>query len=274
MVVESGYELTGKVALICGAGGQGVGAATSERLARLGADVVAVDYSAELVEETVEKVSALGRKCYGIVADLTVPEQRGKVVAQGIERAGRIDLVANIAGGTRPHQWGRFEGVPDHIYTEIMALNLDYVFTVCRDVTAHMIERGIRGAIVNVASVSALPSAPFHAAYGAAKAGVITLTRSIAAELGHYGIRANVVAPGATKTGRADQLLGEKMEARYRNWNPLAKTTAPEEVADAIAYLLSDAARGITGVLIPVDAGMTARCALGGVDYFEGRSNW
>ena len=137
-----------------------------------------------------------------------------------------------------------------------------------------MIERGIAGAIVNVASVSALPSAPFHAPYGAAKAGVIALSRSIAAELGQYGIRVNVVAPGATKTGRATGLLGEAMEERYRQWNPLAKTTAPEEVADAIAYLLSEGARGITGVLVPVDAGMTARCALGGVDYFEGRGNW
>ena len=270
----SGYELTGQVALVCGAGGQGVGAATSRRLAELGADVIAVDMSQELVDETVVAVRALGRKCHGIVADLTVAEQRQTVVARAIELAGRIDLVANIAGGTLPHQWGRFEAIPDHIYTEIMALNLDYVFTVCRDATAHMIERGIKGAIVNVASVSALPSAPFHAAYGAAKAGVITLTRTIAAELGHYGIRANVVAPGATKTGRADQLLGEKREARYRAWNPLARTTAPEEVADAVAYLLSGGARGITGALVPVDAGMTARCALGGIEYFEGRGNW
>lgn len=272
--MESGYGLDGRVALVCGAGGQGVGAAASDRLARLGADVIAVDCTAELVDETVAKVRALGRRCYGVVADLTEPEQRATVVSRGVEMAGRVDLVANIAGGTRPHQWGRFEGIPDHVYREIMALNLDYVFTICRDAAAHMVEREIRGAFVNVASVSALPSAPFHAAYGAAKAGVITLTRSMAAELGQYGIRANVVAPGATKTGRADALLGEKMEARYRVWNPLAKTTAPEEVADAIAYLLSDAARGITGALVPVDAGMTARCALGGMDYFEGRGNW
>lgn len=272
--MEGSYGLSGKVALVCGAGGRGVGAATSDRLARLGADIVAVDFSQELVDETVANVRALGRACHGIVADLTIPEQRGAIVARAIEMAGKVDLVANIAGGTKQHQWGRFEGTPDQVYADTMALNLDYVFTICRDLTAYWIDRKVPGAIVNIASVSALPSAPFHGPYGAAKAGVITLTRSIAAELGHYGIRANVVAPGATKTGRATALLGEKMEARYRVWNPLARTTAPEEVADAIAFLLSDAARGITGTLLPVDSGMTARCALGGIEYFEGRSNW
>ena len=272
--MENGYELTGKVALVCGAGGQGVGAATSARLARLGADVIAVDYSPELVAETVAAVRALGRQCHGVVADLTVPEQRGTVVARGVELAGRIDLVANVAGGTKGHQWGPFEGCSDHIYREMMALNLDYVFTVCRDAAAHMVAQGIKGAFVNVASVSALPSAPFHAPYGAAKAGVIALTQSMAAELGRHGIRANVVAPGATKTGRATGMHGDAMEERYRVWNPLGHTTAPEEVADGIVYLLSDAARGITGVVVPVDAGMTARSALGGVEHFFGRASW
>ena len=96
----------------------------------------------------------------------------------------------------------------------------------------------------------------------------------MAAELGRHGIRVNVVAPGATRTGRATGLLGERMEARYRDWNPLGRTTAPDEVADAIAFLLSEAARGITGVVVPVDAGMTVRAALGGVEYFLGRANW
>lgn len=272
--METGYGLNGLNALVCGAGGQGVGTATSARLASLGADVIAVDFSQELVDETVARVRALGRQCHGIVADLMVPEQRGTVVARAIEMAGRIDLVANVAGGTKTHQWGPFEGCPDHIYAEIMALNLDYVFTICRDASAHMVERGVKGVFVNVSSVSALPSAPFHAAYGAAKAGVIALTRSMAAELGRHGIRANVIAPGATKTGRALGRLGDAMEERYGSWNPLGKTTSPEEVADGIAYLLSDAARGITGVVMPVDAGMTARGALGGVDLFLGRASW
>ena len=260
--------------LICGAGGGGIGIATSLTLAREGMDVVAVDHTQELVDETARQVTALGVACHGIVADLRDPAERSRIVARAVEMAGTIHGVTNIAGGMAPTQWGRFEGTPDEVWRTVMALNLDYVFTICRDAAAHMIERKVAGAFVNIASVSALPSATFHAPYGAAKAGVIALTRSMAAELGQYGIRANVVAPGATKTSRATGLLGERMEARYSEWNPLGRTTAPQEVADSIAFLLSDRASGITGAMLTVDSGMTSRCALGGVDYFEGRSNW
>ena len=262
------------VALVCGAGGGGIGIATARALARDGMDIVAVDFDQALVDETVRQVSDLGRTCHGIVADLRDPKQRGTIVARAVEMAGAVHRVANIAGGMAITQWGRFEGTPDEVYRTVMALNLDYVFTVCRDAAAHMVERGIAGAFVNVASVSALPSATFHAPYGAAKAAVISLTRSMAAELGRHGIRANVVAPGATKTSRATGVLGERMETRYGEWNPLGRTTAPNEVAEAIAFLLSDRAGGITGALLPVDSGMTARCALGGVEYFDGRLNW
>jgi len=262
------------VALVCGAGGGGIGMATSLALAREGMDIVAVDHGQELVDETIRQVAALGVACHGIVADLRDPAQRRTVVARAIGMAGAVHRVANIAGGMASTQWGRFEGTPDEVYRSVMALNLDYVFTICRDAAAFMVEQRIAGAFVNIASVSALPSATFHAPYGAAKAGVISLTRSMAAELGHYGIRANVVAPGATKTARATGLLGEKMEARYAGWNPLGRTTSPQEVAESVAFLLSDRASGITGAMLTVDSGMTSRCALGGVDYFEGRSNW
>jgi NAD(P)-dependent dehydrogenase (short-subunit alcohol dehydrogenase family) len=262
------------VALICGAGGGGIGMATSLTLARAGAEIVAVDYSQELVDQTICRVEEIGGVCHGIVADLRDPEQRGATVARAIELAGAIHKVANIAGGMAQTQWGRFEGTPHEVYRTVRALNLDYVFTICRDAAAHMVKEKIAGAFVNISSISAQPSATFHAPYGAAKAGVIVLTKSMAAELGQYGIRANVVAPGATKTARATGLLGEKMEQRYSQWNPLGRTTLPQDVADSIAFLLSDKASAVTGQMLTVDSGMTARCALGGTEYFDGRSNW
>lgn len=262
------------VALVCGAGGGGIGMATSLTLAREGLEIVAVDHSQELVDETVRKVEELGGTCHAIAADLRDPGQRGTIVSRAIEMAGAIHKVANIAGGMAQSQWGRFEGTPDEVYRTVMALNLDYVFTICRDASAFMIENKIAGAFVNISSISAQPSATFHAPYGAAKAGVIVLTKSMAAELGQYGIRANVVAPGATKTARATGQLGEKMEARYSQWNPLGRTTSPQEIADSIAFLLSDKASAVTGQVLTVDSGMTARCALGGTEYFDGRSNW
>jgi len=260
--------------LICGAGGGGIGIATSLTLARQGVNIVAVDRTQELVDDAVRQVTAHGVACHGIVADLCEPAERGTIVSQAVAMAGIIHGVANIAGCMAATQWGRFEGTPDAVWRRVMALNLDYVFTICRDAAAHMIDHKVAGAFVNIASVSALPSATFHAPYGAAKAGVIALTRSMAAELGQYGIRANAVAPGATKTARATGLLGERMETRYAQWNPLTRTTAPQEVADSIAFLLSAKASGITGAMLTVDSGMTSRCALGGVEYFDGRSNW
>lgn len=267
-------NLSGRTALICGAGGGGIGTATSRLLAEAGVDIVAVDHSAELAEETVAMVKDIGRKCWPIVADLRDPAQAGRIVAKAREAAGRIDLLANVAGGMKAGTWGTFVKTPDDVYRDVMALNLDYVFTVSRDAALLMIEQGGGGAIVNVSSISALPTAPFHAPYGAAKAAVIALSASMAIELGEHGIRVNIVAPGATATDRARRMIGDLLDRRQKEWAPLGRPVTPEEIAQTIRFLLSDAASGITGQTIAVDAGLTQRSALGQPDYFKSRASW
>lgn len=267
-------DLQGRVVLVSGAGRGGIGTATSRLLTEAGAEIVAVDRDAALAGETAELVKSLGGRCHPLAADLTDPRAAAGLVEAALAAAGRIDMVANIAGGMQPDQWGRFEGTPEEVYRRIMALNLDYIFLVCRDAARIMKAQGGGGAIVNVASVSALPSAPYHSAYGAAKSGVIALTRSIAAELGPFGIRANVVAPGATRTERAARFAGDSLDRRQQDWAPLGRAVRSEEVAQAIVFLLSDLASGITGQTLAVDCGITARCVLGGLEHFEARLAW
>ena len=160
----------------------------------------------------------------------------------------------------------RLDRTPDEVYESVFALNLDYVFRVCRDAARLMIDRKIRGAMVNVASVSAFASAPFHGPYGAAKRAVEALTQTMAVEWGPYGIRANTVMPGAIRTPRAIK-TGAQLDVRQKAWAPLGRPVEKEEVASAVMFLLSNLSSAITGQTLAVDCGMTARCALGSLDY-------
>lgn len=261
-------DFSGKVALVCGAGAGGIGTATALHLTRAGAAVVAVDRTAELVEETRAQLTALGGACLGIVADLRDPGQTAGIMTTVRRELGRVDLVANIAGGTQQGQWLPLERTPDDVYQSVFALNLDYVFRICRDAAQLMIERGTHGAIVNIASVSAFASAPFHGPYGAAKRGVQALTQTMAVEWGRYGIRANAILPGAIRTPRALK-SGAQLDERQKQWVPLQRPVESDEIAATVMFLLSDLAAAITGQSLAVDCGMTARCALGGLEYLE-----
>ena len=268
-------EFKGRTVLVCGSGGGGIGTATIRLLAEVGADIVGVDFQQQLLDESAELVQSLGRRFHGILADLRDPEAVARITPAALAAVeGPIHYLANVAGGMQSRQWGHFEATPSEVYRDVMALNLDYVFTLCRDISLHIREHGEGGAIVNVSSISALPSAPLHATYGAAKAAVIAMTRSMAVELGRYGIRANVVAPGATKTARAERISGNAMDDRQRQWAPLQRPTASEEVASAIRFMLSSQASGITGQMLAVDCGLTARSALGGIEYLEPRASF
>lgn len=267
-------DFNGRTVLLCGSGGGGIGTATTKALVEAGAHIVGVDHLEALLDETAVLVESLGGRFHGVLADLRDPGQVQRIVPDAVALAGNIHYLANVAGGMQPKQWGRFEGTPDAVYRDVMELNLHYVFTLCRDALAHMKEHGEGGAIVNVASISALPSAPMHGPYGAAKAAVIALSRSMAVEAGRYGVRVNVVAPGATKTARAQRIAGSVLDDRQREWAPLQRPTTSDEVAFAIRFLLSAQASGITGQMLAVDCGITARSALGGIEYLEQRASW
>lgn len=267
---ELTIDFTNKIALVCGAGAGGIGTATAKALALAGAHIVAVDRTDELVAETVLMIEAMSRKVTGITVNLCNPPEVATIIPIIEKELGRVDLVANIAGGTQQGQWLPLEQTSDEIYDSVFSLNLDYVFRVCRDAAQLMIKSGKGGSIVNIASVSAYASAPFHGPYGAAKRAVEALTQTMAVEWGRYGIRANTVMPGAIRTPRAVK-TGAPLDARQKEWAPLQRPVEKEEIAKAVVFFLSDMASAITGQTLAVDCGMTSRCALGGIDYLEAK---
>jgi NAD(P)-dependent dehydrogenase (short-subunit alcohol dehydrogenase family) len=250
-------DLAGRVILVCGVARGGIGGATARAIAAAGATVVAVDYAQAILDETLADIAAAGGTAHGLVADLLDDAQTATIVPAVMERFGRLDGVANVAGGTRVDEWMPLEDTPTESFRRTLNFNLDYVFRVCRDAAAAMIKAGTPGALVNVSSVSSLASAPFHGPYGAAKSGITALTRTMAFEWAPYGIRANAVLPGAVFT--------ERVRARAvdpTSNEPGMRWTAPEELADTILFLLSDLARGVSGQAITVDNAISTRfCA-------------
>lgn len=249
----------GRVILVCGTARGGIGGATARLLAATGASVVCVDRTQDAIDGILAQIGAAG---HGIVADLTDPAQADPIVDDVVARFGRLDGVANVAGGTRPEDWRPLVDVSIERFREIAALNLEYSFRICRDAARSMIARAAPAPIVNVGSVSALNSAPMHGAYGAAKAGLIALTRTMAFEWARFGIRVNCVSPGAVPSERvttsgvtpASQSEGEAP-------SDVVPTTV-DEAANAIVFLLSELATGISGHNLVVDSGITTRNAV------------
>lgn len=244
-------DLEGRVILLCGAARGGISGATARRLAEAGATVVAIDQTQAILDETIADIEQAGGICHGLVANLKDPAETDPLIGKVIAACGRLDGVANVAGGTTEEEWMCLEDTPTAMFRETLLLNLEYVFRVCRDAASYMIKNAVRGSLVNVGSVSGLTSAPFHGPYGAAKSGIFALTRTMAIEWKPYGIRANTVTPGAVATQRV----------MSRSNNPeteMKDFTKPDELAYTIAFLLSDLASGISGQNLAVDSAISA----------------
>jgi NAD(P)-dependent dehydrogenase (short-subunit alcohol dehydrogenase family) len=259
-------DLDGQVILVCGVARGGIGGATARRIAAAGATVVGVDLSQAILDQTRADVESAGGKCHGIVADLMDPAQSDPIVETVVQRFGRLDGVANVAGGTREQEWMPLEDTPTQQFRETVNLNLEYVFRICRDAARSMIRRATPGALVNVGSISALTSAPFHGPYGAAKSGIAALTRTMAFEWGRYGIRANTVAPGAVPTERVmsrASAVADKPPGGTAGGSSEVVFTTVDELANAIVFLLSDLASGISGQTLVVDSAMSTKYCAG-----------
>lgn len=247
-------DLTGKVILICGVACGGIGGATARQAAKAGATIVALDYDQALIDGTVTEVEALGGTIHPMLADLTDPAAVEAIVPAIYEKFGRLDGVANVAGGTKPDEWMPLDETPTSSFRGTFALNFDYIFMVCRDAAKAWIARGEGGALVNVSSVSSLTSAPWHGPYGAAKSAITALTRTMANEWHEFGIRANSVLPGAVAT--------ERVMTRIQAANVIGgetNFTETVELANAIVFLLSDLANGISGQSLSVDRSLSTK---------------
>jgi NAD(P)-dependent dehydrogenase (short-subunit alcohol dehydrogenase family) len=248
-------DLRDKVALICGAGGGGIGSAVTRSFAQAGATIAVIDQNEELNDATRKIVTAHGVRCETFVADLSDSAQAAQVIERVWSRLGGIDMLVNVAGGTKAHQWGRLENGRDQDFHDVFALNVGYVYRLCADLGRRMIERRAGGSIVNLASVSGLRSAPFHGAYGAAKAALMALTQTMAVEWSPYGIRVNAVAPGSVLSPRVATF--GKGPAHFQTPSDGRRSLDPSEIASGILFLCSDLASGVSGQTLTIDAGLS-----------------
>ena len=249
-------ELSGQAALVTG-GASGIGRATVFALLQAGAAVAVLDRDEAGVNAVAEQGRQTGGTAFALQVDLADTGQIPAVVARVIQQLGRIDLLVNCAGVT-----GRFQSL-----LEIEEENWDFVHTVnlkaplllMKHVARHMIERGGGGRIVNISSSSAFRARNSPIAYASAKAALVQLTRSAAAELGPHNINVNAVAPGITATGMTRVLGDEEALQRVASSGPLEnlfhRVSQPEDVAAAILFLCLPSSRQITGQTIHTSAG-------------------
>lgn len=253
---EEHMRFENRVALVTGAG-SGLGKAIATSLAREGADVIVNDLAGEAAQATAAEVEAAGRRALRAPADVSSEDDVRRMVEQSIEVFGRIDLLVNNAG--IPDQFGRTTEQKVDLWQRVIDVHLRGTYLCARAIGRHMIERRF-GRIVNMASVVGMVGSAARTAYGPAKAGIILLTRTLAVEWARHDIRVNAVSPGYIRTelverGLSAGVIDEDVIVRR---TPMGRLGHPEEIADVVLFLLSDAASFVNGANLPVDGGWTA----------------
>lgn len=257
-MANSILDLSGKVAIVTG-GGTGIGQAIAVELARAGADITVCSRDMAHLQKTAPQIRSLQRRCLTIATDVRQEDQIQKMVAQTLEEFGRIDILVNNAGA---NFFVAAEEMSLNAWNVIVSINLTGTFLCCKAVFSTMAgQKG--GTIINISSTAGRNGDPRSAHYGAAKAGIINLTRSLSHEWGKYGIRVNCVAPGPIVTEdarwwKAQQALeGQQTTPQQREFRGgLARPGQPQEVAYPVLFLASDAASYINGVELDVDGGL------------------
>jgi NAD(P)-dependent dehydrogenase (short-subunit alcohol dehydrogenase family) len=248
--------LQGKRSLVLG-GGYGIGRESALLLARAGASVVAADLDGERADAVAIEIADMGGEAAALQGDVTDRTQAEGVVNQAAAILGGLDVVINMIGFAA---WGSLFELDDDAWEIDLARNLRHHVWVGRTAARHMIDQGTGGAIAMVASVSGIYGAPNHAAYGAAKAGVMSLARTMTHEWGRHGIRVNAVAPGTVGSPWVQRLVSDAGESLddLRARQPMGRLGEPDEIAEAVLYLASDAAAFVTGSILTIDGGLTA----------------
>lgn len=262
-------DLSGRIVVVSGAGGGGIGTTVTRLAAEAGATVVAVSRSKDNLDTHVAPLARQGLSVIPVSADAATDEGIETVldavrhIAETTEA--RLYGLVNVAGGAAPATWMPATRVTREDWRALFAANLETTFFMSQAVAAELRANSSPGSIVSISSISGINTAPFHIAYGTAKAAIVAMTRTMAVELALDGIRVNAVAPGVTQTAASATYVDDDPE-RDRTAIAMGRRGTPEEQAGAILFLLSDLSGYVTGQTLLVDGGLNLKWTHLGAD--------
>lgn len=258
-------NLAGRIVVVSGAGGGGIGTTVTRLTAGVGATVIAVSRSQDNLDTHIAPLADKGLSVIPVAADAATDDGIATVLDVARRTEGTLYGLVNVAGGAAPSTWMPWTRVTRRDWRELFAANLETMFFMSQAVAAEIRAQGDPGSIVSVSSISGMNSAPYHVAYGTAKAAIVAATRTMAVELAAAGIRVNVVAPGVTETAASATYVDADPD-RDRRAIAMGRRGTPEEQAGAILFLLSDLSGYVTGQTLLVDGGLNLRWTHLGAD--------
>jgi NAD(P)-dependent dehydrogenase (short-subunit alcohol dehydrogenase family) len=246
-------RFAGKTVLVTG-GGRGIGQAIALGFAREGASVAVNAAHLSTAEDTATQIRQEGGKALAIEANVADESQVKELIDRVVRELGGLDILVNNAGVSQPIMPTLEQDTAD--WDRVMATNLRSAYLCSKAAGKHMVAQH-SGKIVNIASITGLTGQPMRTAYAPSKAAMLNLTKALAVEWGPFNINVNAVAPGYVMTDLVRNFIsqGKVNEEAMLKRTPLGRLSAPEDIAEAVMFLASDAARNITGIHIPVDAG-------------------
>jgi NAD(P)-dependent dehydrogenase (short-subunit alcohol dehydrogenase family) len=258
-------RLDGRIVVVSGAGGGGIGTTVTRLAAQVGATVIAVSRSKDNLDEHVSPLAQQGLSVVPVSADASTDDGIGAVIDRVRRTDGNLYGLVNVAGGADPSTWMPSTRVTRDDWRALFARNLETAFFMSQAVATELRKQHNPGSIVSISSISGMNTAPFHIAYGTAKAAVAAMTRTMAVELALDNIRVNAVAPGVTETAASRTYVDDDPD-RDRQAIAMGRRGRPEEQAGAILFLLSDLSSYVTGQTLLVDGGLNLKWSHLGAD--------
>lgn len=249
------FSLKDRVAVVTGAS-RGIGEAIATLFAEAGASLVLAARKPDPLQELADRITSGGGRAIAVGTHTGKEEDIRRLVARGVEAFDKIDVLVNNAA-TNPH-FGPLLDAEEGAWEKTFDVNLKGYFMMAREVAMHLTARNAPGSIINVTSVAGLRASPLQGVYGMTKAGVISMTQTLAQELGGAGIRVNAIAPGLVETRFAAAIVqNEELHKHVVERTALGRVAQPREIAGAALFLASDASSYVTGHVLVVDGGST-----------------